>query len=333
MANANPRIVVIAAVASLWCALTLASAQSEPLELEAKIPLGAVSGRIDHMAIDLARHRLFVAELGNDTIGVVDLDQRKVLRTISGLKEPQGLGYVAAADTLYAANARDGSVRMYRGANYVPDGQIDLGDDADNIRVDAAANRLVVGYGGGALAVIDAGSHAKIGEIRLKAHPEGFQLDPGGRFAYVNVPDAHEIAVVDRDAGGQIASWPTQGAAGNFPMALDQDGRQVLAVFRTPARLGVYAAADGKLVKSAPVCGDSDDLFVDAKRHRLYVSCGAGFIDIFDMQGGAYTPIARVPTVAGARTSLFVPELDRLFVAVRARAGEPAAIWVFRPQP
>ncbi|HEY2134251.1 MAG TPA: hypothetical protein VGH49_00085, partial [Xanthobacteraceae bacterium] len=304
MPKANQGTVLIGAVASLWCALTVASAQSEPLVLEAKIPLGAVSGRIDHMAIDLARKRLFVAELGNDSIGVVDLDLRKVLRTISGLKEPQGVGYVAATDALFVANARDGSVRMYRGATYVPAGQIDLGDDADNIRVDAVANRLFVGYGGGALAVIDTASHAKIAEIRLKGHPEGFQLDPGGRFAYVNVPDAHEIALVDRDAGGQIANWPTPGAAGNFPMTFDQDGKQVLAVFRSPALLGVYAAVDGKLVKSLPVCGDSDDLFVDAGRHRLYVSCGAGFVDVLDTQGGAYKPIARLPTVSGARTSL-----------------------------
>jgi hypothetical protein len=35
----------------------------------------------------------------------------------------------------------------------------------------------------------------------------------------------------------------------------------------------------------------------------------------------------------GARTSLFVPELDRLYVAVRASGAEPAAIWVFKPTP
>ena len=43
------------------------------------------------------------------------------------------------------------------------------------------------------------------------------------------------------------------------------------------------------------------------------------------MEGG------QIPTVSGARTSLFVPELDRLFVAVRSSGNKPAAIWVFRP--
>src|SRR6201988_3826028 len=84
-------------------------AETAPLQLEAKIPLGNVHGRIDHMAVDLKRQRLFVAELGNDTIGVVDLANRKLLQTIAGRNEPQGVGYEPSTDTLYAANAGDGS--------------------------------------------------------------------------------------------------------------------------------------------------------------------------------------------------------------------------------
>ena len=90
---------------------------SAPLQLEAKIPLGEVRGRIDHMAIDLARQRLLVAELGNDTVGIVDLKKHEVIQRISGLREPQGLGYVSATDALYVANAGDGSVRVFAGAD------------------------------------------------------------------------------------------------------------------------------------------------------------------------------------------------------------------------
>jgi hypothetical protein len=78
-------------------------------------------------------------------------------------------------------------------------------------------------------------------------------------------------------------------------------------------------------------CGDADDLFVDAKRHRVYISCGDGYLDVVETQGGAYRRTARIPTVSGARTSLFVPELDRLFVAARASPDQPATLWVFRP--
>jgi hypothetical protein len=90
---------------------------------------------------------------------------------------------------------------------------------------------------------------------------------------------------------------------------------------------------DGKSISTAETCGDADDVFVDAKRGRVYVSCGAGFLDVLETNGAAYRRIARIPTVSGARTSLFVPELDRLLVAVREGSGEPAAIWMFRPTP
>src|SRR5580700_3582541 len=122
------------------------AAHPAPLELASEIPLGDVRGRIDHLAVDLNRQRLYVAQLGNDSVGVVDLKEGKTLRTLSGLKGPQGIGYVPSTDTLYIANAGDGSVRLFQGAELTPIGKIALGSDADNVRVDDAAGRVYVGY-------------------------------------------------------------------------------------------------------------------------------------------------------------------------------------------
>jgi hypothetical protein len=304
-----------------------------PLVAEAKILLGEVNGRIDHLGIDLNRRRLLVAELGNNTLGVVDLAAGRALRTIGGFSEPQGVAYVPFADSVYIANGGDGSVRVLRGEDLAASGRIELGSDADNVRVDRERQRVLVGYGKGALAVINPTSGTKIADIRLRAHPEGFQIDDTGTRVFVNVPDAPEIAVVDLAAARVVGSWPTAGLRSNFPMAIDHEAHRVLVVFRRPPALMVLAAEDGRAVTKLQTCGDADDIFVDAKRHRVYVSCGDGAVDMFGKDEAGYRRIARVPTVAGARTSLFVPELDRLFVAVRARSGEPAAIWVFRPAP
>jgi YVTN family beta-propeller protein len=309
------------------------AAGSHPLSLDTKIPLGQVKGRIDHLAIDAARQRLYVAELGNDSVGVIDLKDSKVVRTITGLREPQGIGYVPSSDTVYVANAGDGSVRLFHGAELTPVGQIALGEDADNVRVDDAAHRVFVGYGSGSLAVIDTGSQKKIADIKLKAHPESFQLERGGQRVFVNVPDAQQIAVVDRSTNRQIAAWPTNGLRANFPLALDESIGRVLVVFRHPAKVGAFSMNDGRLVSASAACGDSDDVFVDSKRRRLYVSCGEGFIDVLEPRADEYTTVERFPTSPGARTALFVPALDRLLLAVRATSTEPAAIWVYRPVP
>jgi hypothetical protein len=302
------------------------------MQLESKIPLGDVSGRIDHLAIDLSRQRLFVAELGNNTVGVVDLNEQKVRHVITGLKEPQGVGYVPSSDTLFVANAGDGSVLLFRGADYEAAGRLDLGDDADNVRVDAVSNRVFVGYGNGALATIDPATNGKIADIPLQAHPESFQLARSARRIFVNVPKAREIAVIDRFAGKQTGSWAVQNGS-NFPMALDENSERVIVSFRNPAQLGVFSMQDGSPIATVDACGDADDLFVDAKRQRAYLSCGDGYLDVFEAQGDTYQRAARVPTITGARTSLFVPEVDRLFVAARANPGEPAAVWVYRPIP
>ena len=324
------RWVILLAASLIWPAVTGAQTASAPLILEAQIPLGQVSGRIDHLGIDVKRRRLLVAELGNNSLGVVDLAAGKVLSSIAGLSEPQGVAYVPFADSVFVANAGDGSVHVLQGENLTPIGRIELGDDADNVRVDTARHRVLVGYGKGALAVIDPVSLSKIADIRLKAHPEGFQIDDTGTQVFVNVPDAREISVVDV-ATGSTGSLATQGAGSNFPMAIDGDAHRFLVVFRSPPTLMALSSQDGHVVAKAETCGDADDVFVDRKRRRVYVSCGQGVVDVLELVETGYRGLARVPTVSGARTSLFVPELDRLFVAVRAGSNEPAAIWVFRP--
>lgn len=339
----TPQPSLILAVALLVAALPATAAPSELLELDTKIPLGDVRGRIDHLAIDLARQRLFVAELGNGSLGIVDLARGAVLKRLGGLAEPQGLAYLPATGTIYLASGGDGSLRRFKGNDLAPLGVTELGDDADNVRVDARNGRIVVGYGDGALALIEPGSGDVIGKIPLEGHPESFQLEAGGSRIFVNVPTARQVAVVDRDAGRQVATWKLSGRGnvlkglfegqGNFPMALDEEHGRLLVVDRNPPELLVFDTTQGELVARVPTCGDADDVFLDAKRDRAYVSCGDGFLAVEQRNGDSYDEVARIPTVSGARTALFVPELDRLFLAVRASGNEPAAVWIFRPAP
>jgi YVTN family beta-propeller protein len=285
---------ILLAATLIWPATLVAQTQGAPLALEAKIPLGEVSGRIDHLAVDLKRQRLFVAELGNDTLGVVDLAAGKVLRTITGLKEPQGVAYVGFADSVYVANGGDGSVRMLRGEDLAPIGRIELGDDADNVRVDMARNKVLVGYGKGALAIIDPATRTKAADIRLKGHPEGFQIDETGTKVFVNVLDAPDIEAVELATGAK-RSLPTDSLRSNFPMAIDAEAHRVLVVFRSPPTLMALSSQDGRVVAKVETCGDADDVFVDAKRHRVYVSCGEGVVDVLAQLRAGYSSIDTTP--------------------------------------
>jgi len=321
----------IVAVASLGMPASMA--QPAPPTLEAKIPLGPVRGRIDHLAVDADRQLLFIAELGNDSVGIVDLKAGKVARRLAGLREPQGVVWHAPTGTLYVANAGDGAVRLFEAPDFGAIGQIEPGDDADNIRLDSRRDRIVIGYGKGALAVVDPVSRRKIGDVPLKGHPESFQFDETGKRIFANVPDARQIAVVDVEARRQTGSLDLAGVRANFPMALDAEAHRLIVVARSPARLLAFGTEDGKPVAGRETCADADDVFVDPPRKRLYVICGEGAIDVFDRTGDGYVHVSRMRTVPGARTGFFVPTTGRLYVAARAGAGGPAALWVFRAGP
>lgn len=321
---------LIALCATGWT-LVSSAAEPEPLVLEAKISLGDVKGRIDHLAIDLAHRRLFVAELGNDTVGVIDIDGRKVVRRLEGFDEPQGVAYLARTDTLYVANGGNGELHAFRGTTLEPVGKLALGGDADNIRIDRDQAHVYVGAGSGNLTIIDAATFKKVSEIALKGHPESFQLDSAGSRIYVNVPDAKQVAIVDRTTGKQISSWSTASLRSNYPMALDAQRNRVFVAFRQPATLVSFDATSGAVQERVDIGGDSDDVFMDARRGYIYVACGQGVIDVLTRRGDHTARIARIETSQGARTAFFSPDLDRLFLAVRASGAEEAAIWVFRP--
>jgi len=228
------------------------------------------------------------------------------------------------------ASGGDGAVRFYDANSFALLDTLRLGADADDVRVLQPSGRVAVGFGVGALAVIDPADRQVVSEVALPAHPEAFEFS--GERAFVNIPDANEVAVVDERAQRIVATWKNPQARFNFPMAIDRRAGNVAVIYRLPARLILFRAEDGQVVQREPTCGDADDVSVDESRHRLYVVCGGGAVDVFGSSDGRYAHIAHIQTADGARTGLYDPTLDRLYVAVRAGVSAPAAVQVYRPQ-
>ncbi|HET9472168.1 MAG TPA: hypothetical protein VFO24_13775, partial [Usitatibacter sp.] len=260
---------------TLALAMTGASAVQPLPELASVISMPGVKGRIDHFAVDPRNHRVFVAALGNDTVEVLDTARGR-RSTISGLGEPQGVLYLADSNRLFIANGGAGRVDVVDGDSLRVLGRVGHADDADNIRYDSAGRKVLVGYGNGALRIIDAASGESVGDIRLPGHPESFQPEAGGPRVFVNVPSDRSVVVVDRLTRETLARWETGGASANFPMALDEKGRRLFVGARSPATLLVYDIDSGKRIASLAIGRDTDDIFFDAERGRLYVICGEG---------------------------------------------------------
>ncbi len=323
---------VIAAMAVALATLAATPIARTPplLRQVTTIPMPGVEGRIDHMALDDSGQRLFVVALGNNTVEVLDLRAGRRTRSLTGFREPQGVGWVAAPPRLFVANGDGGSCTMLDGRTLEALRTIPLGGDADNVRVDATAHRVCVGFGGGALATLDAATGDVLGRVELPAHPEAFDWAPGGSRIFVNVPESDEVTVVDRSRGIAVEHWKLHDAHANFPLAIDAAGGRLFLGCRQPAAVVVLEMASRKAIASVPIDGDADDLFYDAMSRRLLASCGAGWIDVLDVPvGGAPRLRARVPTASGARTSLFDPASRRLFVAVPHRGEQAAEVRVY----
>ncbi len=301
------------------------------IEFVQSVPMPGVSGRIDHLALNENKHLLYVAALGNDSVEVLNLDTSKSMRSLRGHSEPQGILYLPDGDRIYVANGGSGEVSVIETGSLRILETFSGMSDADNVRYDPKTRLVYVGFGSGALTAIPAGGGEKAGTIQLDGHPESFQLEQAGARIFINVPDAQEIEVADRTLSKVIAKWPMTDFRENFPMALDGGNRRLFVGCRRPPRLVVLDSESGRRVTDLSLSGDCDDLFFDSARGRIYAACGEGFIDVFDQRDiDHYVRIDHVPTVRGARTALYSPVVDQLFLAVPREGTNEAQIRVFR---
>jgi DNA-binding beta-propeller fold protein YncE len=306
------------------------------LLLVQEIPLPNVGGRIDHFTFDAKRKRVIGAALGNNTVEVVDTFSGRDIHSIAGAAAPQGVVYVAEFDKLFVANGTDGKLRIYSGDSFKTLNTLEIGEDADNVRYDPAEKRVYVAYGGdeeGGIAAIDAASEKRLEDVaKLDAHPESFQIAASKPFIYANIATKAKVVLIDKTTH-KVTDWPLKSGKANYPMALDEADHRIFVVTRKPAQLVVLDSDSGAMVTSIPCVNDSDDVYYDAGRKRIYAPGGEGFISIIQqIDADHYQSIAKIPTTVGARTGLWYEKRDRFYLAVPATSKQGASLWVYYPE-
>lgn len=313
----------------IGCTLQSRSQYYTP-ELSASIPLLNVLGRIDHMAFDSKRQYIYIAALGNNSVEVIDLKNGKVVHSIKGLREPQGVVYIPETNSIFATNGYNGECDFFDADSYVRIKSIKLSGDADNVRYDSIDKRIYVGYGEGGMAVIDAITLNLLSEIKLSGHPESFQLDKSAKKIYVNIPFANQIEVIDPAVSQITGIWKLSQAASNFPMSIDSLNHRLFIGCRRPAKLLVIDTNNGETIASLDADSDVDDIYYDSSGKSIYMSCGNGNIDIFQqIDANTYKLIGKVSTYSGARTSLLISELKQFVVASPSNFNNKASLLIY----
>jgi DNA-binding beta-propeller fold protein YncE len=307
------------------------------LERVRTIPLKGPAGRLDHLALDARHARLFVANMANSSLDIVDLEGGKLVKQIPGQKKIQGIAYAPDLDRIFVGNGEDGVCNVFDGSDYKLLKVVKL-DDADNVRYDARTHRVYVTHAEKALAALDAKTLEILADIKLPGPPEAFQLERERPRLYLNTPSPSHVVVVDTDKNEVTDRFPLTLAGQNYPLALDAAQHRIFTGCRRKPMVVVLDSESGKEVTSVAIPGDTDDLFFDAKRKRIYASCGEGFLAVIrQIDADHYEMQAKLPTGKLARTCLFDADHGRLYLIVphvkgKEQPKEPE-VWVYETRP
>jgi DNA-binding beta-propeller fold protein YncE len=326
----------------LGFSISAASAESEvPLKLVQSIPLPDIDGRIDHFSIDVKGRRAFLAALAKNTVEAVDLKAGRVIRTLPGFAKPQGVCFVPELSKLFVATGMDGALKTLDGTTLqvLHTAHVSLGADA--IGYDPRSKYLYVGSGGGDanketgdLTVFNAVTGAQVAAIVTDAHAGASVVDKRGRHLYVLVPEKAQVIVFDRKTHATVAKWTIPGVQKNVALDLDAKNHRLFLGVRNPASVVVLDSNSGAVVASIPTVATLDGLFYDPATRRIYTTGGEGFVDVTQqIDADHYERIARIPTGPNARTSAFVPEWRRLYVAVPRDKDRGAELRAFEVVP
>jgi len=320
---------------ALFVVTISAHAQTDPpLRLIQTIFLPGYVGDFEHFAADLKGNRLFLIAEDHKTVEVLDMRTGRRLRTITGFGQPHAIEYLASPNSLIVTegDAESGAVDLVSASEFKILNKIMLPTDVDGGVFNPVNKYYYVESGGQGqdakthlLSIIDTQSFKRIGDITLPGtKSEAMAIDHSGRKLYVNLRDPDEIGVVDLVTAQLVAQWPIPEAKSQNALVLDEPNHRLFSATHTPPKLFVFDIENGKVIASLPCAVNSDDMGYDPVRKRIYIT-GDGEASVFKQQDADhYVHIAEVPTGYRARTSIFVPELNRLYLGVASRGKREA---------
>jgi len=300
-----------------------------PLKLIETTPLPGFSGDFDHFGVDLKGNRLFLAAEDHKTVEVFDLRSGKPLHSITGFGQPHAIVYLPDSNKLIVTDGDDfGRVALVSGENYQITDTIKLPEGVDGAVFNPVNKYYYVESGGKTehqLNIIDTKTFKHVGDITLTGnHSEAMVIDRAGKKMYVNLTATSQVGVVDLQSGKLTTTWPISDAKVQNSMALDEPNHRLFIATRMPPRFFVLDTESGKIVASLPCAPINDDMWFDVARKRIYVTGSDTTSVIAQRDADHYEQIAEIPTGFRAKTSLYLPQLNRLYVAVSGK-GKPDA--------
>ena len=328
----------------LFFAFTLSARSQEklPLKLVATTPLPDFTGDFDHFAVDLKGKRLFLTAEDHKTVEVFDLDGKRI-HSITGFGQPHAAVVLADSNIIVTDGDGFGQVALVNGKDYKIMSTIKLPPGVDGAVFNPVNQYYYVESGSDepsakthVINIIDTKAFKLVGAITLPGnHSEAMAIDRAGKKMYINLTGADQVGVVDLETRKLVAQWPVPDAQTANALVLDEPNHRLFIATRKPAKFFVYDTDTGKVVTTLPTAEMHDDMWFDLARKRIYVTGTETTAVMEQRDADHYSHVADVPTGYRAKTSIYVPELNRLYIAVSGK-GKPdpkMALQVFDVQP
>jgi DNA-binding beta-propeller fold protein YncE len=324
--------------------VTAKAQEKQLLKLVVTTPLPGFSGDFDHFGVDLKGNRLFLTAEDHKTVEVFDLRNGERIKSITGFGQPHAIVFLPESNNFIVTDGDDtGMVELVSGKDYSILNTIKLRPGVDGAVFNPVNKYYYVESGGdekGAkthfINIIDTKAFKHVGDIELPGnHSEAMAINHEGKKLFVNLSGPKEVGVVDLDARKLIASWPIPEAETPNSMVLDEPNHRLFIATRTPPKFFVFNTDTGKVVTALPCAGINDDMWFDVARKRIYVT-GSETTTVFAQRDADhYEHLADVPTGFRAKTSLLVPQLNRLYIAFsgKGKADAKLALQIYEVQP
>lgn len=313
-----------------------------PMKLVTTTPLPGFSGDFDHFGLDLKGKRLFLAAEDHKTVEVFDLDGKQ-LHSITGFGQPHAILYMPDVNKLIVTDGDGfGMVELVGGVDYKIESTIKLPPGVDGAVYNPVNHDYYVESGGESgepshkINIIDTKEFKLVGDITLPGnHSEAMAITRDGKKMYVNLSTPKEVGVVDLATHQLTARWPIPNAETPNSMALDEPRHRLFIATRKPPKFFAFDTDSGKVVTSMDISQLNDDMWFDVARKRIYLSGSETTTVLSQTDADHYTHVAEVSTGYRAKTTIYVPQLSRFYVAVSGKGKEGAqlALQVFDVQP
>ena len=320
---------------ALLAAASTACGQAKPtlpLNTVADAPLTGRATRWDYASLDPARHRLFLAHLGDGVVSVFDTRRQRVVADIPGVSQVHGVLVVPMLDRVYASATGADELVAIDATGLKILARVPTGDYPDGMAYAPRVHKLYVSdEHGGSETVIDVRSNRRVATIPLGGEVGNTQYDAASGHIFANVQTRGVLAEIDPATDKVVARVALPGAKGNHGLSIDAPARLAFIACEDNATLLVLDLRSRRVTASFDVGEEPDVLAFDPVRGWLYVASESGEVALFEVKGRQVRALGRGMLGPNAHVVAVDPATHLAYFPLKDWKGKPV-LRITRPR-